>query len=127
MQEFRTCFATCNTGVRPRGFPKAKLLIWRSSPHGTDRARCSARGLGFLRSEDLHARAPLEGKYANFFNVGHNTYEFVFEFGQLYESGDAPFVHTRIITSPAYAKELLKTLQEAVIEQERRDAGEGTD
>jgi hypothetical protein len=77
-----------------------------------------------LRSEDLQQRNPLEGRYANFFKVGHNSCEFILEFGQLYEHGDTPFVHTRIITSPDYAWELLKTLQEALLEQERLGSGE---
>lgn len=78
-----------------------------------------------MESGDLQQRAPLEGRYANFFEVGHNAYEFVLEFGQLYEHGEAPVVHTRIITSPAYVRELLKTLEEALLEQERCDSGEG--
>jgi len=76
-----------------------------------------------LRPNHLHQRAPLEGRYANFFKIGHNAYELVLEFGQLYEHADDPVVHTRIITSPAYARELLKTLQEALLEQEHRGFG----
>jgi hypothetical protein len=56
----------------------------------------------------------LEGRYSNYFKVGHNAFEFVLDFGQSYsENGDAQ-VHTRIITSPVYVKSLLETLQESI-------------
>ena len=77
-----------------------------------------------MRPEDLQQRVPLEGRYANFFKVGHNAYEFVLEFGQLYEHEKAPVVHTRIITSSAYVRELLDIIREALLEQERLEAGE---
>jgi hypothetical protein len=56
----------------------------------------------------------LEGKYANYFKVGHNAFEFVFDFGQYYPEIDEAELYTRIITSPRYAKELLATLQESI-------------
>ena len=56
----------------------------------------------------------LEGRYSNYFKVGHNAFEFVVDFGQFYpENGDAQF-HTRIITSPIYVKSLLETLQQSI-------------
>ena len=56
----------------------------------------------------------LEGRYANYFKVGHNAFEFVIEFSQFYPQGGEVQLHTRIITSPVYAKALLKTLQESI-------------
>jgi len=56
----------------------------------------------------------LEGKYANHYRVGQNAFEFVIDFGQFYEENEQARFHTRIITSPAYAKELLVTLREAI-------------
>jgi Protein of unknown function (DUF3467) len=56
----------------------------------------------------------LEGRYANYFQVGHNAFEFVLEFGQLYRGGDAPSLHTRIIANPAYVKEFLQVLGNAL-------------
>ena len=56
----------------------------------------------------------LEGRYANSFKVGHNAFEFVLEFSQFYPQGGEVQLHTRIITSPVYAKALLKTLQESI-------------
>jgi hypothetical protein len=62
---------------------------------------------------------PLEGKYANYFEVGYNAFEFILDFGQLYSEGEEPQLHTRIITSPAYAKALLETLRESVDQYDR--------
>lgn len=62
---------------------------------------------------------PLEGKYANYFKVGHNAFEFVLDFGQSYSEDQEPQLHTRIITSPAYAKAFLDTLQESLVHYER--------
>ena len=59
-----------------------------------------------------------EGKYANYFKVGHNAFEFVMEFAQVYSEPSVERVHTRIVTSPVYAKELLEVLQKAVNEYE---------
>ena len=51
-----------------------------------------------------------EGKYANYFQIGHNAAEFLFEFGQ--QDGG---IHTRVYVSPQHARILsdllLKTLQ----------------
>ena len=59
-------------------------------------------------------RAALEGKYANYFKVGHNAYEFVIDFGQYYPENEEAELHTRIITSPLYAKYLLEILRESI-------------
>lgn len=71
--------------------------------------------MGSGKTED---RGPLEGRYANFFKIGHNAYEIIIEFGQLYEAEGTPRIHSRIITSPAYARELLETLRRTVEENE---------
>ncbi len=63
-----------------------------------------------------------EGRYANIFNVGHNAFEVVLEFGQWYEGDARPKVHTRIVTSPAYAKTLLELL-EGSLQQYESDFG----
>ena len=48
----------------------------------------------------------LEGRYANYFKVGHNAVEFVLDFGQHYSENDEAELYTRIITGPCYAKKL---------------------
>jgi hypothetical protein len=60
----------------------------------------------------------LVGRYANFFRVGHTAFEFVIDFGQLYQGGSSEQLHTRIITSPAYVAELLRLLGASVDEYE---------
>ncbi|HEY6303629.1 MAG TPA: DUF3467 domain-containing protein [Terriglobales bacterium] len=61
----------------------------------------------------------IEGKYANYFQVGHNAFEFLLDFGQLYLEGKQEHFHTRIVTSPTYAVELLKVLAESIEQYER--------
>ena len=61
--------------------------------------------------------API-GNYANYLNIGCNAFEFVLDFGQFYpEEGDAGRC-VRIITSPAYCKRFLRTLEEAIRKHE---------
>ena len=62
---------------------------------------------------------PLEGHYANYFQVGHNAFEFLLDFGQLYAESEQAHIHTRIIVSPAYIRSLLETLREAIEQQAR--------
>lgn len=61
----------------------------------------------------------LEGKYANYFEVGHNALEFVIDFGQFYRENGEVRLHTRIVTNPTYAKAMLATLRESIDQYER--------
>ena len=56
----------------------------------------------------------LEGRYSNYFKVGHNAFEFVVDFGQFYSESKEAHIHTRIITNPVYVKSLLETLQQSI-------------
>jgi hypothetical protein len=74
--------------------------------------------------------APPEATYANYFVVGHNTVEFLMDFGQHYSDSKEPRLRTRIITGPVYAKAFLALLRDSVEQYERAfgtipDAGEG--
>lgn len=60
----------------------------------------------------------IEARYANYFQAGQNAMEFIIEFGQLYSDETIPFLHTRIITSPTYAKKLVKLLEESLAHHE---------
>jgi hypothetical protein len=65
------------------------------------------------------AGAKIHGRYANCFKVGHNAFEFVFDFGQSQgESGEVS-IHTRIMTAPGYAKTFMNTLSESIARYER--------
>ena len=67
---------------------------------------------------DDPAQSGIEGKYANYFQVGHNACEFLLDFGQVYSDGTPEHFHPRIVTSPLYAKELLKVLSESIEQYE---------
>ena len=54
--------------------------------------------------------SPSKGLYANYFEVGHTAFEVVIDFGQRYGARRSR-CHTRIVTSPLYAKALLRTLE----------------
>jgi hypothetical protein len=60
----------------------------------------------------------LEGRYANFFQVGHNAFEFVLEFGQANPPRRGR-CHTRIVTSPAYAKAFLTIMRQSIEQYEK--------
>jgi Protein of unknown function (DUF3467) len=67
----------------------------------------------------------LEARYANHFKVGHNEYEFVFDFAQYHfgtvvngeDAAETSIV--RIVMGPPFARALLETLLRAVDEYER--------
>ncbi len=76
------------------------------------------------KPENSHDENKLEGRYANYFKIGYNAFEFIFDFEQFYSEGKKEGQrYTRIITSPVYAKRLLETLQES-IEQYEKSHGE---
>jgi hypothetical protein len=60
----------------------------------------------------------LEARYANYFQVGHNAFEFLIDFGQMVEGGTDAQVNLRVVTSPVYVKLLLRTLGNAVLAYE---------
>ena len=59
------------------------------------------------------------GRYANFLKVGYTEHEFLLDFGQSFGQ-EEPQLHTRIVTTPAYAKALSRTLHESVEQYEAR-------
>ena len=56
----------------------------------------------------------LEARYANYFVIGHNAFEFLLDFGQFAEGNEEPQINVRIVTYPVYVKQLLVTLADAV-------------
>jgi len=71
----------------------------------------------FREPEDL---GRIEGRYANYFKVGHNAVEFVLDFGQFFPDNDQPYLHSRIVTSPVYARALLETLRNSLTQYEEQ-------
>jgi hypothetical protein len=89
---------------------------WRSAKgyetHGVD-SRVSWPTMGD-ESKEPEPKGPLLGSYANYFEVGHNAFEFLLDFGQFFPENDRARVHTRIIMSPTYAQALFRTLEESL-------------
>lgn len=66
----------------------------------------------------------LEARYANHFQVGHNEFEFIFDFGQLHaqaggEPADRALQIIRIVMAPPFATALHATLERAIREHEQ--------
>jgi hypothetical protein len=59
-------------------------------------------------------KALLEGRYMNYVKVGHNAFEFNFDFGQYHPEVRQAQFHTRIVTVPIYAKLLADMLSSAI-------------
>jgi hypothetical protein len=57
---------------------------------------------------------PREGRYANYFRVGHTAHEFLFECGQAFQKEQEPQLYARIVTSPPYAKAFMEALARSV-------------
>ena len=75
---------------------------------------------GGSESENVRHIGEPNGRYANYFMVGHNSSEFVLDFGQIYADDVRPAtIHTRIIMTPVYAKALLELLQDSVAQHEQ--------
>lgn len=55
-----------------------------------------------------------EGRYANYFEVGHNLFEFVLDFGQGGQENESIRIYVRIITTPEGAETLSRLLGEAL-------------
>jgi hypothetical protein len=63
--------------------------------------------------EDSVGNDGMEGRYTNYFQIGHNAVEFLVDFGQKY-SEPREYMHSRMVMSPAHAKELLKVLNRSI-------------
>lgn len=69
----------------------------------------------------------LEGKYANHFAVGYNACEFIFDFGQSFSENEETELSVRVVTSPFYAREFLKTLRKSVEQFDKTYGADGHD
>lgn len=55
-----------------------------------------------------------EGHYVNYAEIGHNNWEFVFDFGQVWLDGSPAGVYVRIVTSPETAVRMHQLLTDAL-------------
>lgn len=60
----------------------------------------------------------LEARYANYFEVGHNAYEFILDFGQYQPDTTKIQAQTRVVTGPVFAKILSNMLSQAILQFE---------
>jgi len=72
-----------------------------------------ARKESKTRTQPGASTGKVKGRYANFFQIGHNAFEFLIEFGQ--QDGG---IHTRIYVSPHHARVLSDLLVEALSQHE---------
>jgi Protein of unknown function (DUF3467) len=70
--------------------------------------------------DDIQDTDQLEGRYANYFQVGHNAFEFMLDFSQHSHESRTIRWHTRIITVPFFAKSLFTLLEESITQHEQR-------
>ena len=70
-------------------------------------------------NKDVQDNGQPNGRYANHFKVGHNAFEFVLDFGQNYAQAEPALLHTRIITTPAFAKIFSALIQESIDQHEQ--------
>jgi hypothetical protein len=81
-----------------------------------------------MRSDDVDRSNMGEGRYANYAEIGHNAYEFTFDFGQVWLEAAHSRICVRVITSPETAQRLFSALNDALAEYQnafgdiRRDA-----
>lgn len=83
----------------------------------TATVRDEARGSG-APAADLRDRPPL-ASYANYFEVGHNAFEFLVDCGQVEPQSGEVRLLSRIVVSPVHAKLLAILLSQSVEQYER--------
>jgi hypothetical protein len=71
-----------------------------------------------MEDDAAESRPEKIGRYANCVEVGYNEYEFLLDFGQSFREEEPPVMHTRIVTTAAYAKALCRTLRHSVEDYE---------
>jgi hypothetical protein len=67
-----------------------------------------------MGADDVDRSNRGEGRYANYAEIGHNAYEFVFDFGQVWLDGDPAMVYVRVVTNPETAQRLYGALDNAL-------------
>ena len=71
------------------------------------------------REQDRTLEITGEGRYVNCLQVGHNAFEFLLDFGQTYSDRDSDMYHTRLVSTPIFAVQVARLLQESIQQYER--------
>jgi hypothetical protein len=61
-----------------------------------------------------------EGRYANHLAVGYNGFEFIMDFGQIFEDETEPPIHTRIITNPEHFQAFVELMRLSLEQFEKK-------
>ena len=69
-------------------------------------------------ARSLNGSEAPEARYANYFEVGHNAYEFLIDFGQYRPDSESVQMRIRVVTGPVFAKLLSGLLAKAVARYE---------
>ena len=69
--------------------------------------------------DESRRKTPVEGRSANHFELAFTEFEFLLDFGQLYDSDGTALIHTRIIVTPRSAKTLSNMLEDLVKKYEQ--------
>lgn len=72
-----------------------------------------------MDSDEISRRTPVEGRSANHFELAFTEFEFLLDFGQLYDNQGLALIHTRIIVTPRSAKIFSTMLQDLVKKYEQ--------
>lgn len=67
-----------------------------------------------MGADDVDRSNMGEGHYANYAEIGHNAYEFIFDFGQVWMDADPARVYIRVITTPETAQRVYAALKNAL-------------
>jgi hypothetical protein len=97
----------------------ADLLMWVRVRDLAGIKVCRSSMANEHRDDEEFTQDAIEGKYANYFEIGHNAFELLLDFGQKYSSEMRARMHTRIVTGPSYAKELLRVLERSIEQYEQ--------
>src|SRR4051812_10272673 len=71
-------------------------------------------------SDALHDDSHPQSRYANYFRVGFNEFEFVLDLGEHRSEELLAVWHSRIVTAPSYTKEFARVLCESLEQYEAR-------
>ena len=63
-----------------------------------------------MKHRDGSECPPLHAEYSNYFQIGHDAFEFLFDFGQLCNRDEAVHIHSRIMMPPDVAQHLVDVL-----------------
>ena len=71
-----------------------------------------------IKSKNTKECPPITASYANYFEVGHNAFEFLIDFGQIDPCSGKFNIGTRIAVGPTHAKLLSRLMEQAVNQYE---------